>query len=114
MAAFPGTLYLATFVLSLRDKYSQHLSTKSAPHQFPACGVFTGLSFWAKSVTTVLSRAVKIEDEDDDEDEDDRAGFSPHADTPIRRYVLLLGARMRTRGRRRSGRQFRWRRTDAR
>jgi hypothetical protein len=34
MAAFPGTSYLATFVLSLRDKYSQHLSTNSKPHQF--------------------------------------------------------------------------------
>jgi len=33
MAAFPGTSYLATFVLSLRDKYSQHLSTNSKPHQ---------------------------------------------------------------------------------
>jgi hypothetical protein len=30
MAAFPGTSYLATFVQSLRDKYSQHLSTNSA------------------------------------------------------------------------------------
>jgi len=33
--------------------------------------------------------AFEIEDEDDDED--DRAGFSPHADTPTRLYVLFLG-----------------------